>query len=201
MSPSYIRHANCIESGLPPIIAEVVRSRSSPSWLRRQNRMGSSWCCHHSIAMWWWTCSSLASASQTLISGKLGIDLFVGRIDYSTGSRNKTVGEIDAVFFLGLRIDGLLDRVQDEFASRTSFAGSLFVQLSMEGAREIDAGANVVAFHVSIIQSSDLFKSARIYTSDNMYYVNYYRAIIDLTHQCLDGTLKGSRRNHLCLFA
>src|ERR1700761_1384121 len=70
-------------SGLPSITAAVVMRRRKPSCVRRENPIIPACCSHQRLAIAAWTCSGAASASHTLMSGKLNefIRLFVGDTD------------------------------------------------------------------------------------------------------------------------
>src|ERR1700757_3666953 len=136
--------------------AAVVRSRSSPSWVNREKAMISVSCSHQSPAAAEWACSGVATASQTLMSGKLNefINLVV-REGYMA-SRRRNQWRIKAQASPGSRwrdfFNGLFYAFKNQLARGAAFAGSRFVNPAMEIARQINRSTHSIPFHAYRLQ-------------------------------------------------
>src|ERR1700733_932901 len=137
--------------------------RRKPSCVRRENPIIPASCSHQRLAIAAWTCSGAASASHTLMSGKLNelISLFVG--DADTPARRPDQWRIETEppawpsrfgFF-----HGTLDPRQNELSCRTALSCSGLVDPAVKLTRQVNRSADRIGFHTHKLWADDLNKS------------------------------------------
>src|SRR3984885_7431421 len=125
--------------------------RRKPSCVRRENPIIPASCSHQRLAIAACTCSGAATASHTLISGKLNefISLFVG--DADTPPCRTDQGRIETEppggpsrfgFF-----HGALDARKNELSCGAAFSGCGLMDPAMKVARQVDRGADRIGLH------------------------------------------------------
>jgi hypothetical protein len=137
--------------------------RRKPSCVRRENPIIPACCSHQRLAIAAWTCSGAASASHTLISGKLNefIRLFVG--DTDTPPRRADQWRIETEpparpsrfgFF-----HGTLDPRKNELSRRAALSSSGLVDPAVKLAGQVNRGTDRIGFHTHRLCADDLNKS------------------------------------------
>jgi len=137
--------------------------RRKPSCVRRENPIIPACCSHQRLAIAAWTCSGAASASHTLISGKLNefISLFVGDTDTPPGRADQWRIEIEPParpsrfgFF-----HGTLDPRKNELSRRAALSSSSLVDPAVKLAGQVNRGTDRIGFHIHRLCADDLNKS------------------------------------------
>jgi hypothetical protein len=140
--------------------------RRKPSCVRRENPIIPASCSHQRLAIAAWTCSGAASASHTLISGKLNelISLFVGDTDTPPRRADQWWIETEPParpsrfgFF-----HGTLDPRKNELSCRAALSSSGLVDPAVKLARQVNRGTDRVGFHTYGLCADDLNKSIRL---------------------------------------